>query len=69
MVADLLHAGEALFDIVQHQWFQLSRRHGTGSCRLALHPLLPCHDIIPEEHAQNVVQPAVVRHTGLQDQD
>lgn len=63
--ADLLHAGSALLDIAQHQGLQLSRGQGSRRGRLALDPLLPCHDVIPEEHAQNVLKPAVVCNTGL----
>lgn len=60
-----LEALHAVLDVPLDQGLQLVRLQGGGAGGLALQPLVPGHHIIAKEHAQNVSNAAVMRHTGL----
>lgn len=54
-----------VLNIPLDQGLQLGGLEGVGVGRLALHPLVPSHDIIPEEHAQYVRNTAMMCYTRL----
>ena len=63
-----LEAIYTVLDVPLDQGLQLGGLEGVGVGGLALHPLVPGHHIIPEEHAQYVSNAAVVRYACLKKQ-
>lgn len=54
-----------VLDIPLDQGLQLGRLEEVGVGGLALHPLVPCHHIIPEKHAQYVSNTAMMCYARL----
>ncbi len=66
--SSMTHQLQALYtvlDIPLDQGLELGGLEGVGVGGFALHSLVPGHHVIPEEHAQNVSNAAVMRYAGL----
>ena len=61
-----LQALHTVLDVPFNQELQLGGLQRGSARVLALQPLVPCHDIITEEHTQDVSNTTVMGYAGLQ---